>query len=178
MSSPSITVHNRQRTVRVELAQLQEFTHRALEECLKLPAKNVRALASLGEVSVVLVSDRRMEELHRRFLHLSGPTDVITFQHGEIFVSVQTARKQARRFGHSLEHEIRLYIAHGLLHLHGFDDKDATVRLNGAPAGKAGGSRERSGVPVRWSSVEPGTAYGSVPLMIRQPRGDGGIGPT
>ncbi len=66
-----------------------------------------------------------MAELHRRFLHLPGPTDVITFQHGEIFVSVETARNHARRFGNSLEHEIRLYIAHGLLHLHGFDDKDA-----------------------------------------------------
>ena len=71
-----------------------------------------------------LVSDRRMAELHRRFLHLPGPTDVITFQHGEIFISAETARANARRFGNSLEDELRLYIAHGLLHLHGFDDKD------------------------------------------------------
>jgi probable rRNA maturation factor len=66
-----------------------------------------------------------MAELHRRFLHERGPTDVITFQHGEIFVSTETARRQARRFGTSLKHELRLYIVHGLLHLHGFDDKDA-----------------------------------------------------
>jgi probable rRNA maturation factor len=49
---------------------------------------------------------------------------VITFQHGEIFVSTETARRQTRRFGTSLEHELRLYLVHGLLHLHGFDDKD------------------------------------------------------
>ena len=79
-------------------------------------------LAKLREISVVLISDRRMAELHRRFLQESGPTDVITFQHGEIFVSTETARRQARRFGTSLEHELRLYIVHGLLHLHGFDD--------------------------------------------------------
>ena len=123
--SPPITLHNRQRAARLDLPALQIFAHRALEACLRLPGKNAGELASLDDVSIVLVSDRRMAQLHRRFLHLPGPTDVITFQHGEIFVSVGTARNQARRFGSSLEHEIRLYIAHGLLHLHGFDDKDA-----------------------------------------------------
>ena len=125
MSSTTITLHNRQRAVRLALPALRRFAFLALEACLKVPGKNTSELARLAEVSVVLVSDRRMAELHRRFLSVSGPTDVITFQHGEIFVSVETARKHARRFGTSLEHEIRLYIAHGLLHLHGFDDKDA-----------------------------------------------------
>jgi probable rRNA maturation factor len=109
--------------MRVPLAALQEFARRALRECLKIPRKKLSGLASFAELSVILVSNRRMAELHRRFLHLPGPTDVITFQHGEIFVSAETARRQARRFGNSLEGEIRLYIVHGLLHLHGFDDK-------------------------------------------------------
>ena len=109
----------------VPLAALQEFSRRALRECLKVPKKKLSGLASFAELSVILVSNRRMTELHRRFLHLPGPTDVITFQHGEIFVSAETARSHARRFGNSLEGEIRLYIAHGLLHLHGFDDKDS-----------------------------------------------------
>ena len=120
---PTITVHNRQRTVRVPLAALQKFAGRVLRECLKIPRKKRSGLANLAELSVLLVSNRRMAELHRRFLHLPGPTDVITFQHGEIFVSVETARSQARRFGNSLEGELRLYMAHGLLHLHGLDDK-------------------------------------------------------
>lgn len=120
---PAITVHNRQRTIRVPLKALQKFALRALRECLKIPGRKRSDLASLAEVSVLLVSNRRMAELHRRFLHLPGPTDVITFQHGEIFVSVETARSQARLFGNSLEGELRLYMAHGLLHLHGLDDK-------------------------------------------------------
>ena len=120
---PTITVHNRQRTIRVRLKALQEFAVRALRECLKIPRKKRSGLANLAELSVLLVSNRRMAELHRRFLHLPGPTDVITFQHGEIFLSVETAKTQARRFGNSLERELRLYIAHGLLHLHGLDDK-------------------------------------------------------
>ena len=54
-----------------------------------------------------------------------SPTDVITFQHGEIVISVETAKRQARQFATSLDHELRLYLVHGLLHLHGFDDKTA-----------------------------------------------------
>ena len=110
--------------MRVPLPALQEFARRALRECLKIRRKKTSALVELEDLSIILVSDRRMAELHRRFLDLSGPTDVITFQHGEIFVSAETARSHARRFGNSLEREIRLYIAHGLLHLHGFDDRD------------------------------------------------------
>ena len=125
MSPSTITLHNRQRSVHLELPELEVFARRALEACLKLPGKEASGLGDRDEVSVILISDRRMAELHRRFLQLRGPTDVITFQHGEIFVSAETARKNARQFGNSVEHEIRLYIAHGLLHLHGFDDKDA-----------------------------------------------------
>jgi probable rRNA maturation factor len=126
-SAPTITLHNRQRAIRVDLVALQAFARRVLEACHKLPGKKAGELVSLDELNVILVSDRRIAELHHRFLHLRGPTDVITFQHGEIFVSAETARKQARRWGTSLEHELRLYIAHGLLHLHGFDDKTAAA---------------------------------------------------
>ena len=64
-----------------------------------------------------------MSRLHRQFLGQKGPTDVLTFQHGEIFVSVEMAKRQARAFGNSLLRELQLYIVHGLLHLHGFDDR-------------------------------------------------------
>lgn len=121
---PAITVLNRQRAVHVPLAALEQFARRALRECLGIPTNGMSGLASLAELNVILVSDRRMAELHRRFFNLPGPTDVITFQHGEIFISVETARTHARRFGTSFESELRLYIAHGLLHLHGFDDRD------------------------------------------------------
>jgi len=79
-------------------------------------------LHELGEVTIVLVSDRRMAAIHQQFLKTTGPTDVITFQDGDIFVSVETAKRNARRFGTSLRDEIRLYVVHGLLHLQGFDD--------------------------------------------------------
>ena len=118
-----IVVSNRQRAVRVDLDSLREFAARALIECLKLQKRRLGSLADLPEVSVVLVSDRRIAEIHRRFMNDPAPTDVITFDHGEIVVSAQTAKRQARQFGTSLARELRLYLVHGLLHLSGFDDK-------------------------------------------------------
>ena len=59
---------------------------------------------------------------------ITGPTDVITFQHGEILMSVETARRQARAHRTSFAHELRLYLVHGLLHLHGFDDDAPAAR--------------------------------------------------
>ena len=123
--APGIKVSNRQRRIPVKLPALQGFARRALQECLKLRKAKPSVLSKLREVSVVFISDRRMAELHRRYLKQAGPTDVITFQHGEIFVSTETARRQARRFGTTVDHELRLYVVHGLLHLHGYDDKDA-----------------------------------------------------
>jgi probable rRNA maturation factor len=123
--SRTISVANRQRMVRVDLAALREFAASALSVCLDLPARNPGVLAGLAEVHVILVSDKRIADIHRRFLDEPGPTDVITFEHGEIVISAETAKRQARQFGTSLAHELRLYIVHGLLHLHGFDDKTA-----------------------------------------------------
>jgi probable rRNA maturation factor len=112
----AIIVRNRQRKHRLDYPALQQFAERALE---KIPDH------SLGQIDVLLISDHRMAALHRQFMNIAGPTDVITFQHGEIFVSVETAQRNARRFRSSTENEVKLYIVHGLLHLHGHDDKTA-----------------------------------------------------
>jgi probable rRNA maturation factor len=110
---------------RVDVATLRDFAERAVGTCLELPRKKLGQLSRLGKVEVALVSDKRIAEIHRRFMNDPRPTDVITFQHGEIIISVETAKRQAREFGTSLNHELRLYLVHALLHLHGFDDKTA-----------------------------------------------------
>jgi probable rRNA maturation factor len=123
MTVPKITVQNLQRRISVNVAQLEKFAGHAVQNSLQLHQGQRTDLRKLGEISVWLISDRRMALLHRKFLGQSGPTDVMTFQHGEIFISVETARRHARTFGNSLLRELKLYIAHGLLHLHGFDDQ-------------------------------------------------------
>ena len=120
---PQISVQNLQRTVRINAGSLEKFAAQAVQQCLKLPARGTTVLTTLPEISVLIVSDRRMAKLHEQFLHQRGPTDVLTFEHGEIFIGAETARRNARAFKNSLENEVRLYVVHGLLHLHGFDDR-------------------------------------------------------
>jgi len=105
------------------VAELERFSKYAVQHSLQLPKRRRTDLRKLSEIFIELISDRRMALLHRKFLGQSGPTDVLTFQHGEIFISVDTARRHAHAFENSLLRELKLYIAHGLLHLHGFDDE-------------------------------------------------------
>jgi probable rRNA maturation factor len=122
-TSPRITVRNLQRKVPVNVAALQRFAVKVLRDCLQLRKRKRTDLRTLRDVFVWLVSDKRISRLHRQFLDQVGPTDVLTFQHGEIFVSAETAKRHARVFGNPLVRELQLYIVHGLLHLHGFDDR-------------------------------------------------------
>jgi probable rRNA maturation factor len=126
MTVPEITVKNSQRKISVNVAELEKFAGNAVRHSLQLHQRQRTDLRKLNEVFIWLISDRRMALLHRKFLGQSRPTDVLTFQHGEIFISVDTARRHARAFGNSLLRELNLYIVHGLLHLHGFDDQRPT----------------------------------------------------
>ena len=121
--SPDIGVRNVQRKFSLNVDELDTFAGRALQCCLQLRKGKRTDLRKSRELFVWLISDRRMALLHRKFLGQLGPTDVLTFQHGEIFISVETARRHARAFGNSLMRELKLYIVHGLLHLHGFGDQ-------------------------------------------------------
>ena len=123
MTVPEITVHNLQRKISVNVAELEKFAGNAVQYSLQLHQRQRTDLRKSSEICVWLISDRRMVLLHRKFLGQSGPTDVLTFQHGEIFISVDTARRHARAFENSLLRELKLYMVHGLLHLHGFDDQ-------------------------------------------------------
>jgi probable rRNA maturation factor len=126
--APAIHVQNRQRKVPVDLAWLREFAAVALGECLPHCADGRFALRELPEVEVAVVSDRTIARVHRDFMQIPGATDVITFEHGEIVVSAETARSCAAEHGHSTGQELGLYIVHGLLHLNGFDDRSAADR--------------------------------------------------
>src|SRR4051812_1218985 len=123
MSSQRIALTNRQRRTQLDVPALKRFAADALSLCLASASPGCSVLRTLREIDVLFISDARMAQIHRRFLNLAGPTDVITFEHGEIFISVDTAIRQAKRFGTTSEYELRLYLVHGLLHLHGFDDQ-------------------------------------------------------
>jgi probable rRNA maturation factor len=90
-----------------------------------LPASAVPA----GELSIVLLTDPDLAQLHADFLADPTTTDVITFEGnsdlgtaGEICVSADTAAAYARKHRRDFSTELTLYIVHGWLHLAGHDD--------------------------------------------------------
>jgi probable rRNA maturation factor len=121
----NIVIANRQRTRRVNVRRLKGIIAALFEE-LKI---------SEGELGVSLVGAREMTRVNETFLQHKGSTDVITFDHaedaqpagsrplhGELFVCVDEAIRQARRFKTAWQSEVVRYIVHGVLHLLGHDD--------------------------------------------------------
>ncbi len=97
-----------------------------------LRAAHALLAPSLAELSIALVGDKRMSNLHVQFLNVAGPTDVLTFPlevdrrgrvtAGEIVVCVPEAKRRAAGHGVTVRQEVLLYAVHGLLHLCGYDD--------------------------------------------------------
>jgi len=89
------------------------------------------------EITVALVDDARLQALHRDFMGIDTPTDIMTFptvasadvnSGGELVISVDHANSRAGAWGVSPEDEIRFLVAHGLLHLLGWRDESAEQR--------------------------------------------------
>lgn len=124
---PKVTIHNRQKRLRPDLPWLRKVAARALPCCLaeqKTADGQPPLLCALEEVDILIVSDPEIGVVHGEFLGDPTPTDVITFHHGEILVSADTAERQSAEFGQSWLMELALYMVHGLLHLAGWDDHD------------------------------------------------------
>lgn len=110
---------------------------------LKVSSKAVKALvgavlaheqAEGGEISIYLVSEKKICELHDEFFGDPSPTDCISFPlektplSGEIFICPKTAIIYAESHGLDPYQELALYVVHGLLHLLGFDDIEPKQR--------------------------------------------------
>jgi probable rRNA maturation factor len=85
------------------------------------------------EVNLVFVDIEEMTELHIKWMDEGGPTDVLSFPMdmpaaeneavtlGDIVIAPAVAAQQAASAGHSIDHEIFILAAHGLLHILGYD---------------------------------------------------------
>lgn len=84
-----------------------------------------------ARIHVAIVDDDEIARLNKKHLNHDGPTDVLSFDlsddgdttlEGELVVSIDTAKRQAGLRQHSVEAELALYVAHGVLHLIGHND--------------------------------------------------------
>ena len=87
-----------------------------------------------GELSILIVDDVRIETLNKNYLYRDGPTNVIAFPMqegdfsnitpqllGDVVISVETAQKEARLGGITMEERLYQLLIHGILHLFGYD---------------------------------------------------------
>ncbi|RII43162.1 rRNA maturation RNase YbeY [Galactobacter valiniphilus] len=98
-----------------------------------------------AELSIVLMDEEAMEELHLKWMDLPGPTDVMSFpldelrpgtpsalsgpgMLGDIVLCPSVAAKQAAAGGHSTQDELDLLTTHGVLHLLGYDHDEPETK--------------------------------------------------
>jgi len=119
---PNLSFSHRARATSYRSARLEKLVTAALPHCLTIAKKHHAELAALPAVEITILGARAMAKVHRDFLGIPGPTDVITFPYGEILVCAPVAADRAREFGNDTTTELALYAIHGLLHLSGHDD--------------------------------------------------------
>ncbi|HSF26069.1 MAG TPA: rRNA maturation RNase YbeY [Actinomycetes bacterium] len=120
----------------------------------------------LAELSVLLVDEAAMTELHVRWMDEPGPTDVLSFPMdelrpgrddeepepgllGDVVLCPQVAARQAVEAGHSMQDELLLLTTHGILHLLGYDHAEPDEERE-----MFGLQRELLG---EWARVQPGS---------------------
>jgi probable rRNA maturation factor len=121
-----VWVTNLQSKVAVESGFIRDVVTRALR---------LQGYQEVPDVSIALVDDAYIQVLNREYRGVDQATDVLAFPMeaadgahggvglGDIVISLERARDQARQFKHPLRHEVALLAVHGLLHLLGYEDE-------------------------------------------------------
>ena len=122
-----IEVVNRQRIRKLHLVPLIKRVERMLDVIGK----------TNSSVTVAFVSDKKIRELNRQFRRIDKATDVLSFPSdsgdgdlGDIAISIETAARQAKQNGLTIEGEIAQLLLHGLLHLAGYDHETDNGEMN------------------------------------------------
>ena len=112
-----------------------------------------RALRLQGELTVLVTSNEELRRLNRRFRGKNQPTDVLSFPapsgprdgpKGDVAISAEIARANAKMLGHSTSDELKILVLHGVLHLAGYDHE----RDHGEMARKELRLRKSLGLPL------------------------------
>jgi len=93
-----------------------------------------------GKVDVLVTSNSEMKVLNQRFRGMNKPTDVLSFPvsgdgearksfAGEIAISADISRRNARALGHGAAEEVKILVLHGILHLQGYDHEGDDGRM-------------------------------------------------
>ncbi len=115
--------------MRLVKINLHNQTSEDIKDIKKLLKKVFRPIKNKKNMQIIFVSQEEIKELNKNYRHIDKSTDVLSFPNddetdtsiGDIFISIEQARLQAKDYGHSFEREIGFLAVHGYLHLLGFD---------------------------------------------------------
>ncbi len=128
----TIEIFNNQKKFKIPKAKIKSITLKFLKH-LNIDKNCI--------LTVTFVSQAKIKQLNRKYFKKSGDTDVIALESGDfknkalnnylgdIIISPEKAKQNCRRFGTTPERELFLYVAHGLLHLLGYDDLKKKNRM-------------------------------------------------
>ncbi|HWT75667.1 MAG TPA: rRNA maturation RNase YbeY [Mobilitalea sp.] len=131
----------------------EALVKRVIEACLDYEKCPYEA-----EVSVLFTDDEEIRQINKEYREIDAPTDVLSFPAndydspsdfdkfedqdyesfhpetgefilGDIVISVDRAKLQAREYGHSLEREVAFLTAHSMFHLFGYDHMEENDRI-------------------------------------------------
>jgi probable rRNA maturation factor len=117
-----VAVTNRQRRLKINAHRLAEIAEFILGVVGDKPF----------HLGIVLVDDAAIATFNVKYHDTPGATDILSFDYGngqgELIISVEHAVAQAKRYRTTAARELILYVVHGILHLHGYNDLTPTQR--------------------------------------------------
>jgi probable rRNA maturation factor len=116
----TVQIANRQKTLPIDRRRMRRTIQTILRD----------AKISQADISIAIVDDSTIADLHLQYLNDPEPTDVLSFVldstedslEGEVIASADTAKNCAARYKSTPEDELLRYVIHGTLHLVGYDD--------------------------------------------------------
>ncbi|MBC8433367.1 MAG: rRNA maturation RNase YbeY [Desulfobacterales bacterium] len=122
-----VLIDNRQNRYKIPLKKIQKKAQAVLS-ALDCPD---------GELSLLVVDDPQIAKLNKKYLNRNGPTNVIAFPMrqgefanltpqllGDVVISVETAAREAKKSGISMQERFTQLLVHGVLHLFGYDHEE------------------------------------------------------
>jgi len=114
------------KTMKLSVHNQTDYDIKEIKEIMKSIFKTIK---NKKNIQIIFVNDADIHHMNFRYRGIDKPTDVLSFANddetenslGDVFISIDQAKRQAETYQHSFEREIGFLAVHGYLHLIGYD---------------------------------------------------------